>query len=267
MGLLIIRLLNVLNNERMDSTFYHIAQILVDNYEIIAYKSISEMAILCNVSKSTMSKFSRKIGFDDYYDLKDYAPFIENRYNNDLNYITNIIDVLENDGVDPYFDAVIRDIKSLKEAIDMNEIDKLAKKIVYAKRVATFGLLFSESAAIDFQYKLAYIGKLAYTFQDEDKQEEFIRNADKETLIVIFSNSGNFLKLQQMQLGNPRKKVFRETKAATVVITANSEISKLPYVNQTILVPHNTSIQTHTFLFQIIMDLIITRYRFFKQKK
>ena len=50
MGPLIIRLLTVLNNETTSSTYYHIAQTLLNNYSIIDKSSISDIATLCTVS-------------------------------------------------------------------------------------------------------------------------------------------------------------------------------------------------------------------------
>lgn len=266
MGLLIIRLLTLINNEKIDSTFFHIASTLIENYAVIAHKSISEMAAICNVSKSTMSKFARKIGFDDYYDLKDHAPFIEDRYQNKLNYLTNIISTIETEGIDTYFEAVEKDIQAIKKALDMDIINEIALDLIKYRKVASFGLLFSESAALDLQYKLAYNGKFIYTFQDDKKQEEFIRNAKYDTLIIIFSNSGNFLRQQQLEQGNPQKNLFRHTKAKLIAITSDKAINQLDYVDQALIFPHSTSIQTHAFLYQVIMDIIVSRYRYYLQQ-
>ncbi|MBO0449456.1 MurR/RpiR family transcriptional regulator [Enterococcus sp. MJM12] len=266
MGLLIIRLLTLINNEKTDSTFFHIASTLIENYSLIAHTSISEMAKICTVSKSTMSKFARKIGFDDYYDLKDHAPFVEDRYQNKLNYLTNIISAIETKGIDAYFEAVEQDIQAVRESLDMAIINEIAQDLIKYKKVASFGLLFSESAALDLQYKLAYNGKFIYTFQDDKKQEEFIRNAQEDTLIIIFSNSGNFLRQQQLEQGNPQKNLFRYTKAKLIAITSDKTINQLSYVDQALTFPHSTSIQTHAFLYQIIMDIIVSRYRYYIQQ-
>ena len=91
MGLLIIRLLNLLNNEPTDSTNNYIGLTMINHYDQIQTLSIGEFAALCHVSKSTVSKFARTLGFDDYGDLKDNAAFIENRFNNPLNYRSNIM--------------------------------------------------------------------------------------------------------------------------------------------------------------------------------
>lgn len=219
------------------------------------------MASLANVSKSTLSKFARKIGFDDYYDLKDSAHFIENRYNNNLNYVTNILNVLENNEVDSYFDAIQSDIQTIKNEIDKEAIDSLAKDLINYRKIGAFGLLFSESAALDFQYKLAYNGKFIVTFQDDLKQEEFIRNADKDTLLIIFTNSGNFIRQQQLRPGTPKKNIFKHTKAKLIAITSDRSIKDLHYVDDVILFPHNTNIQTHAFLYQIVMDLVVAKFR------
>lgn len=267
MNLLIIRLLTLLNTEKSDSTFFHIASVLIQHYSVISKLSISEMASIATVSKSTLSKFARKIGFDDYFDLKESAPFIENRYNNKLNYLTNILNVLEQEQLDTYFDAIESDITMLKEQIDLTAIDHLAKDLIHYDKVGAFGLLFSESAALDFQYKLAYNGKFIFTFQDDLKQEEFIKNSDEQTLLIIFTNSGNYLRQQQLRVGLPTKNLFKKTKAKIIAITSDPSLSSLNYVDNIILFPHKTSIQTHAFLYQIIMDLIVSRYRYYSNKK
>jgi DNA-binding MurR/RpiR family transcriptional regulator len=230
-GQLIVRLLTILNNERLDSTNYHIAITLLNHYNEISHLSISEVAKLCNVSKSTISKFARSIGFDDY------------------------------------FDAIIKDIEAYKREIDLEAIDRLAKDILHFKNVASFGLLFSESAAFDLQYKLAYNGKFIVTFQSDRKQEEYIEEAEEDTLIIIFSNSGNFLEKQQLRAGTPKKNVFKNTKAKIVVISSNPKVNDYDFVQDSILFPHQTDIQTHSFIYQIVMDMLVSRFRYYRRKE
>ncbi|KRL14483.1 MAG: MurR/RpiR family transcriptional regulator [Schleiferilactobacillus harbinensis] len=266
MGLLIVRLLTLLNTEDSHSTVFHVAETLVEHYDQIADLSIGDMAMLANVSKSTMSKFARKIGFDDYYDLKDSAPFVEDRFNNRLNYLTNIVDTLEKNELDEYFSAIQEDIDTLRQSIDKAAIDRLAQALVRYHKVAAFGLLFSESAALDFQYKLAYNGKFIFTCQEDLKQEQYVREAGEDTLIIVFTNSGNYVQQNQLLPGWPKKNSFRHSRAHIFAVTANPELAKLSYIEDTIVFPHRTSIQTHAFLYQIIMDLIVARYRHFALK-
>lgn len=262
MGLLIIRLIIFLNGQASETTNHHIALTMLNHYYDIHNLSIGEVAKLCDVSKSTISKFARTLGFDDYLDLKDNASFIENRFNNPLNYISNIITSMEKEGYDQYFDAILKDVSYFKENIDISTIDRIAKAIHKYKKVVALGTIFSESAAQDFQLKLAYSGKFITTFQNDLTQDEFLRNATEETLIIVFTNSGNYLTKQQIRTGTPKKNSFSQTKAKVIVLSSNPEVLNFPFVSEGVIFPHQTNYQTHAIMFQIITDMIIARYRY-----
>ena len=57
MGILYDRLLILLNESSSDSTFYHIALAMLQHMELLHSLAINEVADLCSVSKSTISKF------------------------------------------------------------------------------------------------------------------------------------------------------------------------------------------------------------------
>ena len=63
MGILYDRLLILLNESSSDSTFYHIALAMLQNMELLHSLAINEVADLCRVSKSTISKFIRALGY------------------------------------------------------------------------------------------------------------------------------------------------------------------------------------------------------------
>lgn len=267
MGLLIYRLMILLNTAEPSSTQHHIAQTLLEHLDEIDTLSISEMAALCMVSKSTLSKFAKDLGFDSYIELKDLSPFIENRYNFDQNYLSNIVSALHSNGMEFYLDAVQKDITSLRSNLDMEAIDRLARDLVHYQKVAAFGLLFSGTAALDLQGKLAYSKKFIYTSQSDQQQEEFILQADEETLLIIFSNSGNFITKYQMSEVGAKKKVFAKTRGKVFLITSNPDMVRHPDIDDCILFEHTTFIQTHSILYQIIMDLVVLRYRVFLENK
>ena len=67
------RLLNLRNNLGTNPTDLHIVDVMLENINEIDKLSIETMAELCNISKSKISKFVKKIGFDDYKEFKDFA--------------------------------------------------------------------------------------------------------------------------------------------------------------------------------------------------
>src|SRR5690625_923376 len=219
------------------------------------------MARLVNVSKSTLSKFAREIGFDSYIHLKDEAKFSENKYQNKYNYLSNIESYMTSNDYEDYFDMIKEDIVCLKDNVDLSAIDRLVEDLMRYEEVAIFGLLFSESAAIDLQYKRAYNPKFTTTYQDDVKQEEYMRNADEDTLLIILTNSGNFLREQQTSPAKPPKRYSEHTKAKIFTITSYNNILNLHYVNDALIYFESSGVQTHYILYQILFDLIVTRYR------
>jgi len=263
MGSLINRLLTVLVEEDLNSTNYHIAMTLLENIDIIYTLSIGNVAKLCNVSKSTLSKFCREIGFEDYYEFKDASKFKDNRYDNQFSYNHNVMKFIETHSFDDYMENILTDINLLTYNINQIKIDQLAKDIVAYKHVAAFGLLYSETAAIDLQTKLAYNKKFIFTSINDVKQHEYIVNAQEDTLIIIFSHSGNYLLKYQFMEGNVPKNIFDKTKAKIVVITSNEDLINNPRADYCISYPNVSNTTTHSVLYPIITDYITLRYRYF----
>lgn len=265
MGILLLRLLILLNDKDVDSTDYFIAKTLLMNYHSLSEMSINEVAKMCFVSKSTISKFIRTINFENYADFREAAIFKENRYGFSLNYNQNIMNFVEGNNFDTYFDIVKNDIDDLKKNIPIKEIQKLANLLNNYKNIAAFGLLFSEFAALDLQGKLAYNGKFISTNLDDVKQDVFIKNSKEDTLIILYSNSGLYFEKYQMAdyLIN---KNFANTKAKIVLITSNKKIAKNPNVDLSICYNHLSEVQTHSVIYPLINDFIVAEYRKIKNK-
>jgi DNA-binding MurR/RpiR family transcriptional regulator len=266
MGILLNRLLIILNDSDLKSTDYHIAFTLLSNFYLINEMTIGEVADLCSVSKSTISKFIRKLHFEDYSDFKAAAPFVENRNGFKLNYNRNIAEYIEQNSIDSYIDSILDDVSSCKKNIDMEKVKELARYLVSYKNVASFGLLFSELGAMDLQAKLAYNGKFIITNLDDLKQDDYINNAGEDKLIIIYSNSGSYI--QRYMLSEfQTKKDYSNIKAKIVLITGNAKMENHPDVDLCISFTHNSTVQTHSVIYPLINDMIIMEYRKLTRKR
>lgn len=98
---------------------------------------------------------------------------------------------------DAYVDAVLRDIRMTYELLDWEKLDRLAAEIYHYEKVAAFGCDFSETAALDLQTKLRDQRKFIVTNIDDQKQADYIRNADDKTLVIVFSDSGEYVQRPQ----------------------------------------------------------------------
>ena len=70
MNELTIILMSLLGNEDPGSTDYVIADYILKNVESLAKVSTSTLAENCNVSKASISRFCKKIGLEDFFELK-----------------------------------------------------------------------------------------------------------------------------------------------------------------------------------------------------
>lgn len=79
MNVLCMRLLLFLSEEPYGSTYFYIARAILDHIDEIPFMSIQQVADLCGVSKSVLSKFVREMGFEDYKDFRLSSPFEDNK--------------------------------------------------------------------------------------------------------------------------------------------------------------------------------------------
>ncbi len=120
--------------------------------------------------------------------------------------------------------------------------------------------MFSETAALDLQTKLAHVRKFIISNMDEVKQDLFIRSAGKDTLLIIFSNSGEYMEYYSHASVVAKDNPFLHTKAKVVLITANKEMIHHPLVSYCIFYEQTHSICTHRQVYSVLTDLITYQY-------
>jgi Transcriptional regulators len=78
-------LLELINNESPESVDYIIARYILDHLTELSGASIQDISDACEVSKSTLSRFCRKAGLEDFQEMKNelqQANFIpEHKFN------------------------------------------------------------------------------------------------------------------------------------------------------------------------------------------
>lgn len=267
MGMLYNRLLIILNEESPDSTYYHIALIMLYHCEELGEISINRLAELCCVSKSTISKFIRFIGYEDFNDFRYAAVFTEDKYGYRISYVNDVMRYMENNSLDSYILTIQQDIGATYMNMDWEKIDRLVKDIYTYKKVAAFGLLFSETAALDLQAKLAYNKKFIVTNLNDLKQDQYIVEAKEDTLIIVFSDSGMFIDKYQKIDDFAYKQAFARTRAKVVVITSNRELENDPRVDYCICYRKTKDLCTHRIVYGVITDIIAYKYREYAKKQ
>ena len=151
MYILYNRLITALNEKKPDSTEFYIAKMMIWNLWELPRMSISDVAKMCAVSKSTISKFVRDIGFEDYLDFKLEAVRQGKKEIYNSNGKCNITDYIRGHGIWEYEKILSEDIRSVLFGIEEDQLKRLAVDLHEYKHLAAFGISYSESAAWIFR--------------------------------------------------------------------------------------------------------------------
>lgn len=256
------RLINLLNDSEYDSTEAHIAESLLDMIYEVEHMPIDQVAEKCHISKSTLSKFVKRLGFEDYREFRDNARNEKKKagYHNYEQKMTMDY-CIEKYGIEKYLEILAKDIKNFLAGVDKRQIHELAKALHEFKRVAAFGSVYSETVAMDLMYKIAGEGKYIKTNIYDVKQEQYINEADENTLLIIFSNSGQYIYENGMKPHDQSRFFVRKTKGKIALVTSNEEAAADPNVTYPVLYHFTTSVQNHPMIERIIIEMLIDEYK------
>lgn len=256
------RLLNLKNNLEYGSTDLHIADVMLEHINEIDGLSIETLAELCDVSKSKLSKFVKKIGFDDYKEFRDLVR--NEKYRSGYSGYEDKIPMwryIDKEGWGPYMKILEEDLKCFADPLDRGVLRQLAQAIYDHNQVAAFGSVYSQTVAIDFMYQMADEGKYIQTYTYDTMQDEYLRNMSEDTLAVIFSNSGQYLYGEGMRLNSYYKTYLKRAKGEIALITSNEKAAADPMVKYPILYKFSTNVHSHILMERLVMEMIILEYK------
>ncbi|GKU25947.1 MurR/RpiR family transcriptional regulator [Clostridium folliculivorans] len=247
------KLLLIINTSNEKDIDYNISWIMLQNINKISSMSINQLADLCYVSISTISRFCRKLGCNSFYEFKNMLVYDDNEYFDPRNKSINMN--INEDASDLFFMAK-KNIDLATETLKTEEIDQLVQYIHDYPSVSLVGLNTGQSITLDFQSELMVLGKFATVFVDIDKQLDNIKSLDENSLLVIFSISGG------CSYNSRLSEALKQSKAKKVLITQNPATPLLEYVTKVILYGNEYFPFVGRYAFLYVKDLILMRYRF-----
>ncbi|UJF16610.1 MurR/RpiR family transcriptional regulator [Jeotgalibaca sp. MA1X17-3] len=176
----------------------------------------SALAQKINVSTASITRFGKKIGFDNYKELLySYRNHLK-EFSNDTNNSTRHLQYRYKELINEIDNKInIQDVKSVCEYLHVH------------KNIHIFGLGMSAIAGADFKFRFTRIGKYVEVVQDESSMEMLSSLLGNENLIIYFSLRGeNQHVLQSL-------KRLKEKGATIIIITSNlsREITQLANVS------------------------------------
>ena len=209
---------------------------------------ISEMAKKCHVANSSISRFCKEIGLQDFNELKELLL----EQNQSFESISKKDSIKER--INEYHQLVKQSIDEVVTSVDLKQIHKLCKDIKKYNHIAAFGLLKAEGPAISLQADLLMQGKQIYTNISYQEQMDYILNASEDTLIIIFSYTGAYFDYPSLRAN------VKNLERPKIYMISGSEIETPKYINETILFHSNHDQGSHPYQLQFVESIIAQEY-------
>lgn len=252
MNLIVKSFIHLINNPKTNGVDRYIASRFIQDYQKVYDLSISEISVFFHVSYSQMSRFVRNIGFDSYREFRESLLYHGSSDRHSDIQVKSPISMLE------LKNNIIEEIEYFFHYFDMTQLYALIQDLHQYKHIAFFGLLNSGNVARDIQMNLASKGLICVCYDDLFEQLEFMKNADKQTLIVIISVSGDYLLGNDYARYYKVQNILKNSMAKKIMITKNPKIKELDMIDNVIQLPVSHHYYNHTL--QCFADLLTMYY-------
>ena len=179
-------LLAVLNSNEDGDTNLVLARYLLEHFHELKKLSIYDVAEECYVSRSSIQRFAKLIGYESFTAMKQNAPITRQHMDAFVQYACH-----------PEFDQYLR--LSMDDMMqDMNEMfasqnmEVLVKRIHDSEQIVILAADLSSFPARVLQQGLAAIGKLIRIVTDAYPDTNLLRNLKPEDLVIVTSTTGNY---------------------------------------------------------------------------
>jgi Transcriptional regulators len=236
------------------SIYYELAISLLKHERELPHSSIDKIAQMCFVSPATLSRFCRKLGFENYNEFKNNfnQHYSINHYTNDFlqSAKKNLNTTAEN-----YIDNIHSLMTVQLNGIDPKKVDLILNDIHQSQTILFLGHQLLQSFGSHIQQNLLRFHKLSYSFFQEAHQMEFIAKMDSNALVIILSVDGNY------HLKHPKvMKLLMQKKAKTIVITQNPLTPILNHCEHSLILQGNNENEIGKYGMLFLIDYLLFRY-------
>ena len=233
-GKLPIVFLSTLASEKKDSTNSQIATYLLNHLDDIKDIGIQEMANECSVAMSSISRFCKEIGLNDFNELRELLISTK------MNFEQYSSSSKAKNRLEEYSLKVKESITMVEKSIDMQQIDALCKEIQKYQQVGIFGLLM--------------LGKQTYSHISYKQQLQYISSTNEDDLLIIFSYTGCYFDYPDIStLKNKLKK-------PQIWLISSKQESYPDFIDHVIIFDSKRDQNSHPYQLQFIASLIAQEY-------
>lgn len=206
-----------------------LANYIIDNLDTISNLSTSELATYAGTSPASVIRFSRKLGYEGFGELK--ISIAKDVALHNLNEEKVYEAVTINDSIKEIINKIARqNINAIEDTIKLIEEESISNAIEAmknAKHIYLFGAGASGLVAKDLQYKLVRINIPVSMYMDSHTQLASAANIKENEVAIGISHSGKTLETYKAL------EMAKKAEAKTISITkyGNNPISDICDIN------------------------------------
>lgn len=245
-GKMPVLFLGAASSEKHGSINSAIAGYILEHQDQVRGMGIQQLAQACHVSPASISRFCKEIGFDSYAELREVLSTTRLSYESPSEKAAAKERVAETVG------RIAGSVQTAGKGVDLKKLQQLCRELRQYQRVAAFGLLKAETAAISLQCDLLMQGKRIFTHVSFPQQMEYILHAGQEDLILLFSCTGSYFEYQDLR--------GEDLRAPRIWMISGEERPWPPFVDQALLYPARDGQTGHPYQLLTVASLIAEEY-------
>lgn len=246
-----------LNNTDHNDMNHIIAKYMKKNLDKIADMKIDDIASQCYVSKGKISKFCKKLGYDNFQAFKDDC--INDHLAKKMVKLRQQYH-LEKD-FQQHIDDSLQTIQTNLASTDIEMINQLVDDIFQAKYIFVYGVAYSYLLCRYFQYECEFLNKDVIII-DEKFHRDY--HMPEQSFILVFTVEGYAFESDHRLLRRLKKYPVKKWCLSTDFL---SQKVKREF-DKTLLIPSkNTELKDRRILIRYMIDIILGRYQYLYVKK
>lgn len=184
---------NVLNRVHDMYKDFHMAECRVADFVVgqpdkVLRLNVSELAEACNTSDATIIRFSKKLGYSGYYQLKINLAKERGEANGGLRHV---LEASSDIAVNTIFMDAITKLQTLNKMIDYNHIKKCAELICSCENVYFVATGNTIPVALDASYRFNVAGIRSYAASVHEYMLAYVNLAREKDIVLAISQSGS----------------------------------------------------------------------------
>lgn len=224
------------NMDNLNPTEKKLAKYIVDQPDEVINYSVQKLAGLSNVSEATIVRFSKKMKFKGFQDLKLQIAYDLNKPQSPKSSYQDITaDVSTKSLIESVSHNNVKSIQDTLLIVSEITLEKSIEMVNQARKIAVFGIGASAIIAQDMKQKLTRIDRWTEIGTDFDTQATISANLNEKDVVIGISNSGKTQDIIQSLT------IAKENKAQIISITryGDNAVSNLADAKLSVSSPEN----------------------------